>query len=521
MKKVALLQKLICLLLVFAFLFSVCVGCKRPDDLDPNKVYEDDLTQPHTIKYYMPNVGGTGVNLIPDLPKVVVELNKILKEKINAEIQIVSYGYNDYSTKMQGIIGAGVEFDICYTAPTLNHYFLNIQRQAFLPLDTLLPTYAPTAYAMFEEDIWNQTKVDGHIYGVINRQIMARGPGMQIHNKALFEEFLAEEYPDYTFDTFYQAEGHPLAKIEKYLDWCAENGKGNGGKMFNSNAIYLFQTLYGLDDLTSNIMTPGVVRISDDASDGMTVINQFDCEEMEEFLSYIYRFIDKGYIPKKGTYPGAWEGYECMPDSTYKPGQLVQYMNSGELLTRETVRLGEMNYYTSYILSTMNAISSTSKNPARAMRFIELLFTDKEIHNLLQYGIEGEHYTKDPENPERINFVENTRYDNRKFGWGLGDEFMSYLQPGQVDNQWELYKEINDTAGVPEVIGFNFDMEPVKQKIADCQALFTQYMDNIFLGAYPDPQSALEEFRSELVAAGSNEVIAEKQRQLDAWLAQK
>lgn len=41
----------------------------------------------------------------------------------------------------------------------------------------------------------------------------------------------------------------------------------------------------------------------------------------------------------------------------------------------------------------MMAISTASKNPERAMMFLNLLNTDPEIMTLINYGVEGIHYT--------------------------------------------------------------------------------------------------------------------------------
>ena len=40
----------------------------------------------------------------------------------------------------------------------------------------------------------------------------------------------------------------------------------------------------------------------------------------------------------------------------------------------------------------MHAISIVSKNPERAMMFLNLLNTDEYLRNLLAFGIEGVHY---------------------------------------------------------------------------------------------------------------------------------
>ena len=43
--------------------------------------------------------------------------------------------------------------------------------------------------------------------------------------------------------------------------------------------------------------------------------------------------------------------------------------------------------------AAMNAVSSSSKNPEAAIRMIDVMNTDKEIFNMLNFGIEGTNYT--------------------------------------------------------------------------------------------------------------------------------
>jgi putative aldouronate transport system substrate-binding protein len=83
--------------------------------------------------------------------------------------------------------------------------------------------------------------------------------------------------------------------------------------------------------------------------------------------------------------------------------------------------------------ATMNAISASSKNPEKAIKLLEVLNIDKEIFNLLCFGIEGEHYKKAGDNRiEKIN-------DKYKFttAWMFGNQFNAYLTPEQTDDVWE------------------------------------------------------------------------------------
>ena len=71
-----------------------------------------------------------------------------------------------------------------------------------------------------------------------------------------------------------------------------------------------------------------------------------------------------------------------------------------------------------------------------------------------------------------------------------------------------------------EAMGFIFDSAPVYDQMAACTSVVDEYRDALLYGLV-DVDSYLEEFNAELKAAGIDEIIAEEQRQFDAWLAQQ
>jgi ABC-type glycerol-3-phosphate transport system substrate-binding protein len=53
-----------------------------------------------------------------DEEMVMEELNKYIKEKINATVDIRWISFGDYQQRMSIIVGAGEEFDLCFVATT-------------------------------------------------------------------------------------------------------------------------------------------------------------------------------------------------------------------------------------------------------------------------------------------------------------------------------------------------------------------------------------------------------------------
>ena len=506
MKKIG--KMLIMLILSLSFLLTGCGGYKGGD---LEEEYYDD-GEPYNIVYYMYY---NSANPPQDMEAVNARVNELLKSKLpNTTVDIIPYIAAEYTTKVTAAIVAGTKFDICFTSPEINPYLTNVQREAFLPVEWLIEEYAPVTAASIPEEMMEQTRYEGKSYAVLNEQIYPRTYSVRFRSATTIQKYLDDHYNGITTDEIYTVLNEDLTAfdfIENYLVWMKENNYGNGGTIHQIDTASTLQNYYGYDDLGTGMGTPGAVKISDIAYENgqykATVVNQFESADYEEMLAFVYKLKNAGYLnPNLGE-----SNYDIVAENNWKPGYL----------TGEAARLGSPMYFTTYIMGTMNAISSTSENPARAMKFLELLRTDSELHNTIQYGLEGEHYILDDSNPNRISEFLGTGYNNSQFGWGLGSEFISYLQPGQPDDLWDQVKTINDETEKSPLIGFLFDPTPVDQKMADCRAVTSEFMTALQQGQYEDMQTALANFRQRLKAAGCDEVIAEKQRQLDEFFANK
>ena len=82
----------------------------------------------------------------------------------------------------------------------------------------------------------------------------------------------------------------------------------------------------------------------------------------------------------------------------------------------------------------------------------------------------------------------------------------------------EAYK--NENAEKSLALGFQFDSSKVADQITACTNVVAQYYTPLMYGEV-DIDSTLEEFNKQLYAAGLQDIIDEKQAQLDAWLASK
>jgi putative aldouronate transport system substrate-binding protein len=148
------------------------------------------------------------------------------------------------------------------------------------------------------------------------------------------------------------------------------------------------------------------------------------------------------------------------------------------------------------------------------MMFINLLHTDKEINNMLNFGIEGVHYTR---NGETITATENTKNYNPGSAWMFGNQFLNYVWDTEDPEKWNKFREFNENANASPALGFVFDSEPVKAEVGAMANVIRQYQRAVETGSV-DIDQVLPEYMNALKAAGLDKVIAEKQKQFDAFL---
>jgi putative aldouronate transport system substrate-binding protein len=186
-------------------------------------------------------------------------------------------------------------------------------------------------------------------------------------------------------------------------------------------------------------------------------------------------------------------------------------------------QLGESIITTGNATTYLWHITSFCQNKEAAMRVLRVFYTNSEAANLLGNGIEGENYIINENG--YVEFPEGK--DMTNCGWtGLGASYnlpnssgcpVWYYQP---DNMWEMMAQSNKEAKNSLALGFTFDSTPVADQITACSNVIAQYYLPLINGEV-NISEVLPVFQKALRDAGIESVIAEKQAQLDAWLAAK
>ncbi|GHU05569.1 ABC transporter substrate-binding protein [Spirochaetia bacterium] len=456
-------------------------------------------TAPVELVYY---VGGRGAQV--DLPAVLAKVNEYLIPKIGCTLKIIETDFGNYTQKLQMVIASQEVFDLCYTADWSGDFYGNVSKNAFLELDDLIAQYAPQLLTDIPANGWAATRVGGKIMAVPNQQIWARSNGWG------GELSYIEKYN-------FNAEGvKKVADLEPLLAAIKRDNPTWYPLSAYTDGILDFLTYYmGYDELIGRHI-PGVILFTDTS---LKAINQFELPQVQEHYRLMRSWNQKGYIrpdaatvtdisaeTKAGRIPVGFPG-------TMKPGQDVQDGIIGGGRPGKSYYLSTPIQTTSGITGTMTAISRTSKHPDKAIQFINLMNSDAYLYNLIINGIEGKHYTwldKDFIRP-----ILTSGYTPNA-DWMYGNQFLAYFKEGQSTTDWVETIAINKSAKPSPALGFVFNPIPVQTEIAGVSAVVKEYELALDTGAV-DPVKVLPEFLAKLKGAGSDIVIAELQKQLDAW----
>lgn len=156
------------------------------------------------------------------------------------------------------------------------------------------------------------------------------------------------------------------------------------------------------------------------------------------------------------------------------------------------------------------------------MKFLNEMYTNADVVNLLDWGIEGVHY--EVQDDGTVDYPEGVDANTTTYGlnmdWYFGNQFLSYIWGyGRDTTIYERLEANNKSADYSPAMGFSYDSTTVSTELAALANVYDQYMPGLSCGSL-DPETELPKFLSALEDAGIQVVIDEKQAQLDEWFAE-
>lgn len=439
------------------------------------------------------------------IPAVEEQLNKLTNAKINTTIKLVPISYGSYEQQMNLMMASNEKLDLFVTES--KSYGTQVGQGRLVPLDELIDKHGPNIKKYVDSAYLDAARMNGKVYWVPSIRDFAANRGL-VMRKDLVDK--------YKFD---------LSKIKTYddLDPIFQTIKdGEPGMIpvvgYTPKNPHAMTFVYKDFDILGNNI--GVTRLSDES---LKVVNLYETPEYAGYLDTVRRWYNAGFIAKDAatTKDNANDLVKANRTFSYltsmKPGFETQASRSvGKEMV--SVELIPARTLTNNITVFMWSIAKNSKDPARAMMFLDLMYSDKEIINLLDWGIEGKDYVKAGDNI--IDYPTGVNATNVEYGlnlnWLFGNSFLSYIFKPDPADLWDRMSNFNKSAKKSPALGFTFDVTPVKTEAATVTNVINQYQLGLETGTL-DPKKELPEFNKKLKEAGIDKVIAEKQKQLDEW----
>lgn len=468
--------------------------------LSPSSSAKEATTAPKSmveLVWYYPQAAAQ-----PDFASVQTAVNEITRKEINATVKLMPVDFGSYEQKLNTELAASEAIDIVWTSNWLFNYELNVQKGAFRAIDELLDVY-PSLKEQMPQKVWDAAKVGGKIYAVPSYQTITNQPGFYIQKRFIDK---------YKFDV------SKVKKAEDLEPLFEQIAKNEAGIIPLANHVFN-PYVYGMHRLNGGGGGNSAVVYESDKT--FKVHALIDTPEYQQYLKLARSWFEKGIFKQdiaiidiqaeraKGNVAATFE-------SSIKPGGEIEAQSRGG--DYEVVGITIMEpFIAADINATLNAVSFTSKNPERAMELLNLVNTNKELYNLLSFGVEGKDYTKVADNI--IKKKDNAGYWSNT-NWVFGNVFNGYLEEGKPADTWEKTAQQNEEATVSPFIGFKYDSAVVKTEEANTTALSGEY-DTLLMTGSIDPEKKLPEYADRLKKAGIDKMIADIQTQFDAWLKDK
>lgn len=444
--------------------------------------------------------------------KVEQAVSDLAMKELNMKVHLIPMTFGTYFQQLPLMLAANEDLDLF---PAMSNEFATyIESQYIVNCADYLDEAKDIISVLGEEEAFTPYIGD---FLVGFAQMRERGyPVGLIVRQDLFQElgYKTEDFSVSTDDyNSYQQLTALFAKVkEAHPNITAVDG---------SDAIMGLMDNGWVDNLGS------LFGVLEDYGQTTTVTNWFESEQYRTFCEIAREWYQAGYISQDIAVSQddaivKMKAGNCFSFFSYiKPNSAVEKESQcGYPL--EIIPIGKGFKGTNGTNSCVYSIANASKDPRKAMKFLNWAYTSQEFMDLLNWGIEGEDWVKNEEGlatyPEGVD-ASSVGYHN-DMGFIYPNQFVNTPWVGNPVDIWEQYKEYNGSMMKSKGYGFTFDSSVVSTEMAQLNTVYEQYKKDLAFGVI-DIESGLKDFNDALYAAGLQKVIDEKQKQLNEWLAAK
>ena len=504
------MKKILSLVLALAMFLSLC-SFAQAEDLPTI-----------TIMFHGSNVS--------DDTAVLEKVNEYIADKVGAKLEVIWGTWGDFDDKATNVLVSGdsdvdMIFTCSWSADEFNTYAKN---GYFEKLDDLIAEYGADLVAAIPEALMTAATVEGPdgekgVYAVNGFKDTATQIAWDV-NVTLLNElgYTVDDVKNLGF--FGWGEIFAKAKEVKGASFYPFLVEPMVAERAVTNTIIVTGDS-GSVNLLSYYMNPEDLTVPTEKY-GNVLLNKFATEEYKAFADKMREYYVAGYIDpalavaetsndtrtntqKEAAYLIGTQSYACGYEYSAEVldrGIEVQFIPCTDPYVDTTVSQG-----------AMIAINSASQHPVESFKFLALLNSDPYLMTLLNYGVEGIHYTLNDEGLVEWNADARATYSP----WTNGMGNVTILPDTAAEGAGfrKAFQEFYASGKAIPVLGYIFNNDPVSNEMAALANVAAQYALALDCGAV-DPETELPKFLAALDAAGMQTYLNEANAQLAAFLGE-
>lgn len=442
-----------------------------------------------------------------DWPEVEEALNAYSAEKIGVTCEFHFYDASQVALAAQ----TGEYFDITFTSDYWNDFATNVPLGMFRDLRDDLADY-PALRDSVLESAWPSVTVNGGIYAIPHMKDIAYEVFWILDREYFLEE-----------KGFPREEQIPFGEIEPYLAASKQDHPDSYPIRIGYGGLTSWQNdLVDWLDMASLIGLEWEAKGTDRE---YTVRSALEIPAWQDRLRTVHRWYQEGYINPDAAVT------ESMPRSQAGPVQSGQGWFGAETIWSNAAqkpvyiaRFDGPDLSTSSVRGALTAVSSFTPHHREALALIQLMNTDPWYRETARYGIEGKHYIRNADGT--VTRTERGMTNMSVEAYTEGHYTLGALEasafPGVPTDtgQWQKAMERYAHARTSSAMGFVPDITPVESECLAIRQIIEEYRRELYTGT-SDPDVVIPVMLARMKEAGLDRVLAEFQRQLDAFLAER
>ncbi|GIP55491.1 extracellular solute-binding protein [Paenibacillus vini] len=492
---------------------SANVGNKGGNTPDAKSENTDKPVETVKIKYVVP---GTEQK---DYKEVFQKVNeKLAADGVGVEVEKIYIPSDAWDQKLNLMLSTGEDFDLFHIMQDRTPFSSYYNRGALADITEAIDKYGANLKKYIPDDIFDGAKIDGKYYAVPSYWVeMASEGEFNIRRDVLRQNNLEE----------------PKTPAELISAWevVMKNWKGSNKPYYSTRADFDPVSLH------TSILHRTYDTFPFTVKDKFFYVNQngevkswIETEEFKKDAAFMREMYTKG-ITNPDILVMKQEQVKAQLDS----GEwFVNFGTGGNLGSLQKNNpeakvddIGvvwfnpEKEYLRPLTFKNGNAVPVNSKHPEAAVKFMDWMLASQENYDLVQYGIEGKHYTKDGDKGfKAINDPNN----NNKPGYKGSDSqngnvnLMRFDLENSIPDNNKVLFEPNLNAVNSVAANFVFDPTDVRAEYTNIMSEAAASITPIYMGVQDYDKvfpTALEKMKK----AGLDKVVAEYQRQFQEYQA--